>query len=89
MDAQCCAAELHQALTKADYHQASSLIGLAPHPGVFEMVNKQQQNALHLAGQQQQLIVSWRTSKLLQLLQLRGLAAMAVCMFITHHHQHN
>ena len=52
LDAQSCAAELHHALAKSDYHQASSLIRLAPHPGVFEMVNKQQQNALHLAGKQ-------------------------------------
>ena len=50
VDAQSCAAELHHALAKNDYQQASSLIRLAPHPGVFEMVNKQQQNALHLAG---------------------------------------
>ena len=50
VDAQSCAAELHLALAKNDYHQACSLIRLAPHPGVFEMVNKQQQNALHLAG---------------------------------------
>lgn len=52
VDAQSCAAELHHALAKNDYHQACSLIRLAPHPGVFEMVNKQQQNALHLAGKQ-------------------------------------
>ena len=52
VDAQSCAAELHHALAKNDYQQASSLIRLAPHPGVFEMVNKQQQNALHLAGKQ-------------------------------------
>lgn len=54
VDAQSCAAELHHALAKNDYQQASSLIRLAPHPGVFEMVNKQQQNALHLAGGQHQ-----------------------------------
>lgn len=54
VDAQSCAAELHHALAKNDYQQASSLIRLAPHPGVFEMVNKQQQNALHLAGKQHQ-----------------------------------
>jgi len=50
VDAQSCAADLHHALSRNDFHQASNLIRLAPHPGVFEMVNKQQQNALHLAG---------------------------------------
>jgi len=50
VDAQSCAADLHRALSRNDFHQASNLIRLAPHPGVFEMVNKQQQNALHLAG---------------------------------------
>lgn len=52
VDVQSCAAELHNALAQHDYQQAISLINLAPHPGVFEMVNKQQQNALHLAGKQ-------------------------------------
>ena len=51
VDAQSCAAELHQAFAKSNYQQASNLIRLAPHSGVFEMVNKQQQNALHLAGE--------------------------------------
>ncbi|DBA84584.1 TPA: hypothetical protein ACH3X2_006163 [Trebouxia sp. C0005] len=50
VDAQSCAADLHHALSRNDFHQASNLIRLAPHPGVFEMVNKQQQNALHLAA---------------------------------------
>lgn len=62
VDAQSCAAELHHALAKNDYQQASSLIRLAPHPGVFEMVNKQQQNALHLAGKQHwQLTLEYNT----------------------------
>ena len=50
VDAESCAAELHHALSRSDYHQASKLVQLAPHSGVFEMVNKQQQTALHLAG---------------------------------------
>lgn len=54
VDARSCAAELHHALAQNDYHQASNLIRLAPHPGVFEMVNKQQQNALHLAASSEQ-----------------------------------
>ena len=56
IDAQSCAAELHQALAKSNYQQASDLIKLAPHSGVFEMVNKQQQNALHLAGKHRILL---------------------------------
>lgn len=64
VDAQSCAAELHHALAKNDYQQASSLIRLAPHPGVFEMVNKQQQNALHLAGKQHwQLALKYNTAR--------------------------
>lgn len=43
--------ELHAAIGRGDFHQATKLIHAAPHPSVFQMLNPQQQNAVHLAGE--------------------------------------
>ena len=49
--AEACASELHAALGRRDFQAASKLVHAAPHAGVFEMLNPQQQNAVHLAGE--------------------------------------
>ena len=36
---------------RRDFQAACKLVHAAPHAGVFEMLNPQQQNAVHLAGE--------------------------------------
>ena len=50
-NAESCAVELHAALGRRDFQAASKLVHAAPHASVFEMLNAQQQNAVHLAGE--------------------------------------